>query len=112
MAYFFFSYAREDRSDPYIKQFHDDLASEVRSLTGTASAQEMGFFDSESIETGVDWQQQIRDALQSSRVLVTLFSPTYFMSQYCGKEWWVFRQRQDAYLNANPGIRPPVILPV
>jgi FxsC-like protein len=40
-------------------------------------------------------------------------SPNYFQKPYCGKEWQVFRDRRDLYLNTNPhGPRPRTILPV
>ena len=110
--WFFLSYARLDR-DPYLKRFYEDLREAVRRLAGL-EGEDIGFFDAEGIEPGAQWPETLVEALQASRVFVSVYSPTYFLKEYCGKEWQVFHSRVDAYRNASPaGAEPPhSILPV
>ncbi len=111
MSYwFFFSYARLDRDD-YLKKFFDDLKNEVRLLSGELNPDAVGFFDSEEIEPGEKWPDELSEALQSSRAFISVYSPTYFQKEFCGKEWHVFRSRQRQYFDTN-GLEPPLILPV
>ncbi len=112
-SWFFFSYARADR-DPYMVKFHDDLANEVRLNAGETTSADIGFFDSQDIEPGEEWPEKLAQALQSTRVLLSLYSPRYFASEYCGKEWSIFQSRIYAYLQSAPARtpRPPLIIPV
>ncbi|QQS48236.1 MAG: TIR domain-containing protein [Acidobacteriota bacterium] len=114
MSYwFFFSYARLDR-DEYLKKFFEDLKNEVRVLSGELKEDAVGFFDGEEIEPGAQWGDALSKALQECRTFVSIFSPTYFQKEYCGKEWQVFRSRQKAYQKtlADPDNGPGLILPV
>jgi hypothetical protein len=107
--YFFFSYARLD-VDPYLKKFYKDLAIAVR-LKGLPN-ENIGFFDDEDIQSGRMWPERLANALQTSRVFVPLYSPTYFAKEYCGKEWRVFSSRLDEYSRHFATPRPALILPV
>jgi MinD-like ATPase involved in chromosome partitioning or flagellar assembly len=82
---FFVSYARAD-ADRLLVQFVRDLSEEVRLRAGLPM-ERVGFFDASTIEPGEQWDMQLREALQRSRVLVALYSPYYFASEYCGKEF-------------------------
>lgn len=119
MAYeFFLSYARANDS-PYLRQFFDDLSKELRDqLELNNKNHPVGFFDQSDIELGDEWEQTIRTALQESRVMVCVYSPKYFESTYCGKEWRFFQMRREAFRDANtkagqpaPPL-PPTIKPV
>lgn len=108
--WFFLSYARLDReTDKHkcIERFFEDLNQRVRAMKKVRE-EYAGFFDSEGIETGEMWPQSLGHGLSSCRVLVCLYSPAYFASEYCGKEWAVFASRVRA---AHPD-KPPLILPV
>ena len=107
--WFFVSHARADK--PFPTQFFNDLTDEVRRRGGPAQG---GFFDEQSIETGEEWQTRMQDALQGSRVLVTLQSPQCFNSAYCGWEWSIFRERQNQFVAKTPSVtrRPPIIVPI
>ncbi len=111
--WFFLSYARSD-GDVYFKRFRQELAEAVRVKVG-GPLEAVAFVDRDSIAVGQEWPEALTSALQTSRVLVPVYSRSYFASEYCGKEWAVFRQRQEAALAAAGGAggaRPPVILPV
>ena len=79
--WFFLSYAPLD-SDPYLKRFHKDLSAAVRRLKGLPDT-EVGFIDTSGIETGDRWTDSLISALQTTRVLLVLYSPTYFRKEYC-----------------------------
>jgi FxsC-like protein len=107
---FFFSYTRGN-NDPYLKKFFDDLAEEVRTLRGLPAGAEVGFFDQHDLELGEDWDAGIVDALQSAKVLVAIASPGYWKSEYCGKEWALFRARLMQAAAAT-GKAPPLLKPI
>jgi FxsC-like protein len=97
--WFYLSYARGDAS-PYLEQFYKDLESEVRNRSGLSSRQPVGFYDARDIQLGNDWPEETAKALQNSRVFVPLFSPNYFNSDYCGKEFQYFLDRHQAASSA------------
>jgi FxsC-like protein len=43
---------------------------------------------------GVKWPGELAQALATCRVFVPLYSPRYFDSEYCGKEWFAFARRE------------------
>lgn len=108
---FFFSYRRADFGAP-MREFFTDLGEEVRKLRGQDKNENPAFFDQESIETGDNWDAALLAALRQSRVLVPLYSPAYFKSEYCGKEWQLFQLRREAHALRHGGVEPPVIRPV
>jgi FxsC-like protein len=73
-----------------------------------------GFFAPDDMHRGVDWERELASALARSRVLVPMYSPNYFKSVYCGKEWRVFHDRYDENRRIlAPGVQSPeVMLPV
>jgi FxsC-like protein len=116
--WFFLSYARRDAIDnKYIEKFFNHLAQEVARIAGLPSQKgkkEMSFWDKTGIEPGDRWPDTLADALQTSRVLVCLYSRGYFNSEYCGKELKVFLSRLDKRQLDYPTDtkQPPLILPV
>jgi hypothetical protein len=110
---FFLSYARDDADgDSLIDEFYEDLRREIRRQMGLVKEDAIGFRDTRTIGLGFDWSAEVSHALQSSRTLLCLYSPTYFRRPHCGQEVQVFRLRQQLYLQGKPSITPPVILPV
>jgi FxsC-like protein len=115
--YFFFSYARGSY-DNYLRKFFDELSERVRHLLGLPRDTEVGFFDQRDLELGTEWDASLVSALQSTRVMVSIYSPAYFNSEYCGREWEFFRRRAELFAErARAGgtpaaATPPVIKPV
>ena len=115
--YFFFSYKRVV-DGPYLQNFFDELSKEVRGQLQLTNNDPVGFFDQKGIELGEQWEPTLAQALQESAVLVCAYSPRYFESEYCGKEWQVFQMRREEYQrfqlqNGAPNAElPPVIKPV
>ncbi|MET8624805.1 TIR-like protein FxsC [Kitasatospora sp. NPDC004669] len=93
--YFFFSYARRDfMEDAFVDQFFNDLRDELGRILGPAvPADELAFRDTEQLRLGDEWADKLALMLGRSRTMVALYSPAYFASLYCGKEWTAFRGR-------------------
>lgn len=118
MSYLFFlSYARRDaKGTDKLKYFYERLALEVARAAAVPSdvdENEVGFFDGETLEPGDDWPQVLAGALQSCKVLVCLYSKSYFKSRYCGQEFEIFRSRVANYVPSPDQTEPPrLIIPV
>ncbi|MFD3723133.1 TIR-like protein FxsC [Streptomyces sp. NPDC058674] len=97
--YFFLSYAHTPRfgaggpdPDMWVERLFRDLCSHVMALTDLPAGADAGFMDRE-IRSGEGWSERLGAALATCRVFVPLFSPRYFASEMCGKEWFAFTQR-------------------
>lgn len=109
--HFFLSYARRryrpEGSDPdrWVAKLFHDICEDVSQLTNTHVP---GFMDRQ-IRVGSVWPDHLTDALANCRVFVALFSPDYFTSEYCGKEWAAFLERLDRFGKGRD--RPRAIIP-
>lgn len=115
-CWFFLSYARLDRDqDPHncIRSFYADLDREIRRLRKIKEGN-AGFFDADGIEPGALWPETLAGALANTRALISVYSPAYFDSDYCGKEWNIFASRVDDYVAkaAQKVKRPALAIPV
>ena len=116
--YFFLSYAHQPRIDPddpgdpneWIHKLFRDLSHEVMELTDLPAGRQPGFMDRE-LRLGTEWPRRITEALSTCRVFIPLYSPRYFSSESCGKEWYAFHRRQVEH-EANGGRHPEAIIPV
>ncbi|TCJ34224.1 TIR-like protein FxsC [Parafrankia sp. BMG5.11] len=109
--YFFFSYARADsRDDPLLEQFFRDLRDEVRRRVGDPDPNTVGFLDLRSIQPGEAWSAELGAALCRCRTFVAMCSPSFFASEYCGREWGMFDGRLRSA--AASGQVPAALLPV
>lgn len=113
MPHFFLSYARQDAEGGFLDIFYGDLYAEVQLLKGKNEVgEEPGFRDLRSIEVGEDWNDQLVNALTTCRVFLALYSPSYFVSEFCGKEWRVFADRLAAPAGYPGEAAPPLIVPI
>jgi TIR domain len=64
------------------------------------------FFDQADNEPGVVWPVNLANALRTSKVLLSVCSPTYFNSKWCLSEWNSFEKREQ--LLRKTGLRIPV----
>ncbi|MFG2043288.1 TIR-like protein FxsC [Dactylosporangium sp. NPDC048998] len=114
MLYFFLSYARGP-DDLFVRRFYNDLCSEVRVHAGLDRDAEVGFLDNHNIEPGQNWPQALINAIAECSCFLALYSPAYFLSQPCGKEWTMFdlRSRGAPRDDGTPatGLIPVVWLP-
>ncbi|GAA0593550.1 hypothetical protein GCM10010394_23610 [Streptomyces crystallinus] len=76
----------------WVERLFRDLCGHVMALTDLPADAPPGFMDRE-IRFGDGWSERLSGALASCRVFVPLFSPRYFASETCGREWYAFAQR-------------------
>jgi len=121
--WFFLSYSRRDskaeqgRENPFFERFYKDLTYEVARKVGIPASvdeSDIRFYDREGIETGAEWDPALAEALQTCKAMVCLYSPSYFSSEYCGKEFQVFSGRVKEYAATlqGSGDPPKLIIPV
>lgn len=102
--WFFLSYARFDEPhDLAVESFYNELVRQVRLKSGRGLSQEDAGFLDRGMTNGTDWESLLADKLGSCRVLVCLYSPSYFSSKFCGKEFTIFRSRLDR-MERGPGV--------
>ncbi|MER5730740.1 TIR-like protein FxsC [Streptomyces sp. NPDC002138] len=128
--YFFLSYAHTPRfgsegphADLWVERFFRDLGSEVMAMTDLREGAVAGFMDRQ-MHPGENWSDQLSEVLATCRVFVPLYSPRYFASETCGREWYAFAQRSiyqrarssepvnaivpAVWVPVPPGLMPPV----
>ncbi|MEU2422292.1 TIR-like protein FxsC [Streptomyces sp. NPDC007851] len=97
--YFFLSYAHTpqwspggDDPDHWVQMLFNDLCSHIMALTDLPAGSPAGFMDRE-MRSGEGWPEKLSENLATCRVFVPLFSPRYFSSEMCGREWYAFHER-------------------
>ncbi|MEV0095509.1 TIR-like protein FxsC [Streptomyces sp. NPDC050738] len=97
--YFFLSYAHIPKSDPkdanpnvWVKKFYQDLCEHLMNMTALPAGAPPGFMDRQ-MRPGERWPVELSRALAHCRVFVPLYSPRYFRSEQCGREWFAFSRR-------------------
>lgn len=98
-AVFFLSYAHTPKHgavgpdpDMWVERLFRDLCAHVMAMTDLPAGAPAGFIDRE-LRSGEGWSERLGEVLATCRVFVPLFSPRYFGSEMCGKEWYAFAQR-------------------
>lgn len=76
----------------WVERLFQDLCGHVMAMTDLPAGTPAGFMDRE-IRSGEGWSERLGAVLATCRVFVPLFSPRYFASEMCGKEWYAFEQR-------------------
>jgi hypothetical protein len=96
---FFFSYSRSDY-DRYLDKFFADLEEQVASVGGAGTSR-LGFRDEDGVKTGDDWTRKISAAVQTSHVLVCIYTPNFFSKvrthEFCAKEFMAFLERDPRH---------------
>jgi len=98
VPHLFFSYSRDDAPDKHLYKFYDDLCLEL-SVRGRISIESAGFIDKNQ-PVGVEWNKTMSRELGICKVFVPVYSPNFFASSYCGKEWYAFATRLEAHREA------------
>jgi FxsC-like protein len=98
--YFFLSYARTPKRDPFdrddpdrwVHKLYKDLCGAILQMTDV-QPEEAGFMDREN-RLGSEWSPELTSALTRCRAFVPLYSRRYFESDNCGREWFAFARRE------------------
>ncbi|WP_161790197.1 TIR-like protein FxsC [Streptacidiphilus carbonis] len=114
--YFFLSYAHTPswgagNGDPdhWVHILFADLCENIMHLTDLPAGAPVGFMDRE-LRSGDGWPEALSQNLAVCRVFVPLFSPRYFASKMCGREWFAFNER-ILRTRAGGGGAVPAIVP-
>jgi FxsC-like protein len=109
----FISYARADSKTSHLGRFINDLKQDLAARTGQTGETAL-FLDRENIEVADEWDSALSKALCESTLLVALCSPSYFNSDYCGREYQVFLDRRQSLIDSQVYGQQPVraIFPV
>ncbi|MEU8586866.1 TIR-like protein FxsC [Streptomyces sp. NPDC048664] len=113
--YFFLSYAHtptwgSTRGDPdhWVYVLYKDLCDNIMHLTDLPAGASAGFMDRE-MHSGDGWPETLAEHLAICRVFVPLFSPRYFTSEMCGREWFAFNERILRARAAGAGSLPAIV---
>ncbi len=114
--YFFLSYAHTpgdefDSTDPdmWVQRLFRDLCGHIKHMTDVPEGAS-GFMD-RSMKTGQIWTDELADSLAGCRVFVPLYSPRYFRSSWCGREWTVFGRRPVRHRTEGRPGTPSAVVP-
>ncbi|MFY1675189.1 FxsC protein [Plantactinospora sp. WMMB334] len=108
MTQFFLSRAAGD-DDSYALRFFHDLSARVREVSGVDG--DVGFVETVDGDSRSPWSTATRNALAGCQAFVALCSPRYFLSERCGRQWWIFAERLRQY-ERETGRRAPALLSV
>lgn len=104
----FLSYPRTKSAGEWVRNhFHHLL---VECLEDELAERPRVFFD-ETMTIGTRWPENIRSALLHSRMLVAVWTPTYFKSDWCMAEWMSMLER-ERLLGLGTGDQPGLVFPV
>ncbi|WTE73775.1 TIR-like protein FxsC [Streptomyces sp. NBC_01615] len=112
--YFFLSYAHTpaggsgDDPDHWVHVLFSDLCDDIMALTDLPAGTPAGFMDRE-LRAGEGWPDKLSENLATCRVFVPLFSPRYFASESCGREWFAFNERILRARASGSGAVPAIV---
>ncbi|WP_326583021.1 TIR-like protein FxsC [Streptomyces sp. NBC_00481] len=113
--YFFLSYAHTPPWGPgggdpdhWVHVLFRDLCDHIMALTDLPAGAAAGFMDRE-MRSGDGWPDKLSENLSLCRVFVPLFSPRYFTSEMCGREWYAFNERIVQAKTAGAGDVPAIV---
>ena len=101
MKEIFFNYARSDNEmnreitgepDQIISRFKNLFREIYRRNTGKQDLPHLIFMDVDNIDDGQIVKDVLDDEIKHCSVMFSFFSPTYFESEYCYKEWCLFNK--------------------
>jgi hypothetical protein len=107
---FLLSYDRNDGDGGYVQEFFEDLSDELARRRAEWDKKTVGYLDVK-VGTGSKWPERLNQALATTTAFVPLYSPRYFVSDYCGREWAVFASRVRAHERARSA-SADLIIPV
>ena len=96
----FISYAANDNTEGAVEEFVAALEKDISDNLVHANSKEKVriYFDRKRLatKTACGWEEELKNAASSSAILVSLLSPNYLSSIYCGKERGWFGEQWHA----------------
>jgi hypothetical protein len=89
----FFSYKRHSITDEWHRTTMERIQYWLAQNLGVRDAPI--FFDTNSIQNGTVFAEEIEDALRASKAIISVMSPLYFTSDHCMAELNTFVERED-----------------
>ncbi len=105
--YEFFLSHKSDDWDDFMREFLADVQDGVGRRAKRAKDEDFVFLDKGEIALGQNWLPRLLDGLQNSSVLLAMYTPRYFGSEWCGREVEFFQRRQ-----AELKLDYPCVIPV
>ncbi len=108
----FVSYTRFDETlTGLVQHMTEALRTHYKRLTGRPLRI---FQDTEALPTAALWQDRILSALRGSATLLAIYTPSYFQSEWCAREWDFFlamepERRQKFHLGDFDSLVFPII---
>lgn len=90
--HFFISYSRSEDVHGWV---HNHFSPVLTNCLGSLMDEEPRIFIDEQMDTGVDWPNEMANALCRSCYLVSIWSPQYFRSKWCLAEWKSMCAREE-----------------
>ncbi|MAS96466.1 MAG: hypothetical protein CMO55_25030 [Verrucomicrobiales bacterium] len=89
----FLSYCGKDEACEWVRRhFHPMLSGKL----GQEMPDAPRIFIDREMENGVRWRNTILRALRHSRILLAIWNPAYFRSEWCQAEWQTILERERA----------------
>jgi hypothetical protein len=101
--YFFLSHSHSSTSGDAnrdVDDFYQRLCEHLRHMTSVPADASPGYVDYK-MPISTRWPQDVAAALATCAVFVPLYSPRYFESLWCGREWDAFMRRESAHRAGN-----------
>src|ERR1700761_3643353 len=104
----FISYRRSNLIQPWVSNYFLEIFKEwlTEHLLSMGEAPPRIFFDKIDNEPGIPWPANLKKALKTSKILLSVCSPSYFNSHWCMSEWDSFGERQN--ILGHEGLRIPI----
>jgi hypothetical protein len=95
----FWSYARQDDEEK-LGQLRVRLSRQLQQQYGRNQIKI--FQDVAAIPPGAEWEAKILDALNTSTFFIPIITPNFLESEWCNKEFFVFREREKQLIKDHP----------
>ncbi|MEU9915889.1 toll/interleukin-1 receptor domain-containing protein [Streptomyces sp. NPDC051001] len=100
--FFFTSYSELPAKRSYVERFHLDVKEEVEGRLGLRTACD-AFLDRLSMKSNDEWRYRIQEGACLTRTMLVLYSPRYFNSDWCAREWTAFTERVRRHREVHGG---------
>ena len=105
----FISYQREEPVGNWVR---DHFYKRLYEWLSESMTRKPTIFIDDNIGIGADWRDELRQALRTSRFLVSILSPSYFQSAWCMAEWSTMTARSTLLKLSNRTTPQCLIYPI